>query len=69
MKTTNLINIDTLMSSHIIDNYSMLLYKKLKVSMDMSFKNLDKLWRLEEEIGAQLIVQIRDRVVVNLKIK
>jgi hypothetical protein len=69
MKTTNLINIDTLMSSHIIDNYNMLLYKKLKVSMDMSFKNLDKLWRLEEEIGAQLIVQIRDRVVVNLKIK
>jgi hypothetical protein len=69
MKTTNLINIDTLMSNHIIDNYSMLLYKKLKVSMDMSFKNLDKLWRLEEEIGAQLIVQIRDRVVVNLKIK
>jgi len=69
MKTTNLINIDTLMSSHIIDNYSMLLYKKLKVSMDMSFKNIDKLWRLEEEIGAQIIVQIRDRVVVNLKIK
>jgi len=69
MKTTNLINIDTLMSSHIIDNYSMLLYKKLKVSMDMSFENLDKLWRLEEEIGAQLIVSIRDRVVVNLKIK